>query len=138
MQGSDGKVIIKPPAVAICAIFQASSYDALLVCLDELPNVMRETNIEYGETIVTLKNWYKYQVDSTATERQKTSRYKKRGEEKRKEEIRDPSLSPLNGNAVTTFKPTTEDRSHLPGSWNKPIITAADVFAKYKAENEPS
>jgi hypothetical protein len=51
--------------------------------LKALPNVqISDLNNDYGEFIVTLKNWHKYQVDSTVGERVRRLRSKKRGEEK--------------------------------------------------------
>ena len=54
-----------------------------------------------GKIIVTLKNWHKYQLDSTGSERAKTLRSKRRREEKRGEEKKiQPPLSvspPSNG-----------------------------------------
>jgi hypothetical protein len=47
-----------------------------------------------GATFVTLKNWYTYQSDSTARERGKSLRSKRRREEKRGEEIRIPLRTP--------------------------------------------
>jgi hypothetical protein len=41
-----------------------------------------------------MRNWFKYQVDSTAAERVKLSRYKRRGEEKREEEKRKDIKTP--------------------------------------------
>jgi hypothetical protein len=47
--------------------------------------VLEEWCTRHGGIIVTWLNWYKYQVDSTAAERARTSRSKRRGEENKKE-----------------------------------------------------
>ena len=55
---------------------------------DALPNVMRRLENDNGTTSVTLKNWYKYQIDDGSYERLKRLRSKRRGEEKRGEDLR--------------------------------------------------
>ncbi len=58
--------------------------------LKRLPSVsFEEGKSDNCRITVTLKNWLKYQVDSTVGERVKRLRSKRRGEEKREEEKRD-------------------------------------------------
>lgn len=63
-----------------------------MMSLKALPNVQITPPLDgHGGFIVTMKNWYKYQVDSTHAERKKRAR--SRGEEKREEEREKPFLS---------------------------------------------
>lgn len=83
-QGENGKLTIYPPASIILAMFRVATIDDLKVALLRLPNVQIQGPFgDNGSFIVLMRNWYKYQVDSTHTQRQKRARYKKRGEEKR-------------------------------------------------------
>lgn len=54
-----------------------------VTCVTEPP--FSVTRTDYGKLTVTWDNWPKYQEDSTQAERQRRSRSKKRGEEKRGE-----------------------------------------------------
>ncbi len=101
--GNRGKLTIVPPAQSFLLAMEVESLADAKMALKRLPNV---TIFTYGDTlkqkdssgqirstqtvclddngsfIVIMRNWFKYQVDSTAYERVKRSRYKKRGEEK--------------------------------------------------------
>lgn len=57
--------------------------------LNRLPNLhVEEGRKRYGQITVTMKNWLKYQMDSTAALRMKTLRLKTRGDETRGDETR--------------------------------------------------
>ena len=62
-----------------------------------LHNVLfEEGKTRHGDITVILKNWHKYQVDTTMAERQQRSRAKKRGEERRREENKEDSYKNKN------------------------------------------
>lgn len=87
--GNGGKITIKPPAKMMLNLFRDVSISALKVSLKRLPNVHLEEGLNDNDTFtVIIKNWRKYQVDSTSYERLKRSRSKRRGEENREEEKR--------------------------------------------------
>jgi hypothetical protein len=83
-QGDNGKLQVLPPSKLLALRFGVDDFDALKMALKVLPNVhLIDCHPANDGFIVTLKNWYKYQVDSTSGERVKRIRYKRRGEEKR-------------------------------------------------------
>lgn len=83
-QGENGMLILYPPAKAFVFDLECTSFDDAVSALKRLPNVRVEmSQSDNGKTIVIMRNWFKYQVDPTAYERVKRSRYKRRGEEKR-------------------------------------------------------
>jgi hypothetical protein len=82
--GERGKLTITPPSPVFLLAMEVESFADAKLALKRLPNVsIQEVNNDNGCFIVIIKNWFKYQVDSTAYERVKRSRYKRRGEEKR-------------------------------------------------------
>jgi hypothetical protein len=59
-----------------------TTWENIKSTLNTLPNVhIIDMNSANGEFIVTLKNWYKYQIDSTVAERVSRLRSKRRREE---------------------------------------------------------
>lgn len=87
--GNGGKLTINPPAQMMLNLFRDVSISALKVSLKRLPNVQIEGGLNDNDTFtVIIKNWRKYQVDSTSYDRLKRSRSKRRGEENREEEKR--------------------------------------------------
>ena len=99
--GTNGKILIKPPSTFLLSLFQVGTLDQLKMVFNVLPNVHLDPPInDNGDFFVTIKNWRKYQVDSTIAERVNSLRRKKRGEEKRKEEgesVTFPTSKPLAG-----------------------------------------
>ena len=94
-QGENGKLTIIMPANWIFPLFRVTSIEDLKVCILRLPHVQIQGPInDKGDFIVLMQNWYKYQVDTTHTDRQKRARYKKRGEEKRSLTSTSTSTSP--------------------------------------------
>lgn len=86
--GERGKLKVIGPAKGFLLALDFESMAEARTVLKVLPNVqiqypLNDTLDDYGSFIVIIKNWFKYQVDTTAYERVKRSRYKKRGEEKR-------------------------------------------------------
>jgi hypothetical protein len=87
-QGSGGRLLITPPARALCAMLQVAGWMALLECLRRLPKVHVEESAKcngQGETglIVTFENWLKYQGDFSSPRVAKfreMKRSKRRGE----------------------------------------------------------
>lgn len=89
--GERGKMTIIPPAKTFLLAMSTNTIEEAVNAIKRLPNVqirpmLRRGVDDNGSFIVIIKNWFKYQVDSTAYDRVKRSRYKKRGEEKRREE----------------------------------------------------
>lgn len=85
--GTNGKLAIKPPATFLLNLFHVGTLEELKMVLKVLPNVHFDPpKNDNGDFIVTIKNWRKYQVDSTVAIRVNSLRRKKRGEEKRREE----------------------------------------------------
>jgi hypothetical protein len=105
--GTKGSLTIVPPARTLCAQFQVSHFDALIDAIKRLPNItFEEGKNDNDKFIVIIKNWSKYQKDSTRYERVKKWRSKQndnalRGEEKRREEKRRdiPPISPKVGDS---------------------------------------
>ncbi len=92
LHGEKGKVDILP--ATLFRLLQVQNIDELS-CELALKNVsFEEGKNRYGKIVVTWKNWQKYQEDSTAKDRMKTLRAKRRGEEKRREENINPPVVP--------------------------------------------
>lgn len=82
--GERGKLIIIAPAPMLLLAMEVESLMDAKMALKRLPNVsINDLNNDNGDFVVIMRNWFKYQVDSTAYERVKRSRRKKRVEEKR-------------------------------------------------------
>lgn len=80
--GEAGRIIITPPARIFLAAMDCVNLESAKVAITRLPNVqIEEGKSDNGSFIVIMKNWFKYQVDSTSYERLKRSRCKRRGEE---------------------------------------------------------
>src|SRR3989304_28031 len=90
-QGTDGRLVIAPPARTLCTMLQVSDYATLIETVRSFPHL--GVTITDRHAIVIFQNWHKYQIDSSA-ERMRTKREKdrigvtpkKRREEKRREE----------------------------------------------------
>lgn len=94
-QGENGKLVIIPPASGILFLFKVDTIENLKRVLLVLPNVQITPPLnDNGNFIVSFRKWFKYQVDSTAYDRVKRSRYKRRGEEKRSLTSTSTSTSP--------------------------------------------
>ena len=86
--GERGHIEIHPHNPALAVIFDVPIDDVLGV-IKRLPNVLiEEGKSDNGKIAVTIRNWHKFQEDSTTYERVKRLRSKRRGEEKRGEEKR--------------------------------------------------
>lgn len=105
--GELGKLIVTPPAKYLLVAMDCPDIATMKVSLKRLPNVhIEEVNADNGTFIVLMRNWYKYQVDTTHTDRQKRARHKRRGEEKRSltstsTPSRASPLAPLAGASAT-------------------------------------
>jgi hypothetical protein len=93
--GSQGRVIFT--GWAHLARFWNVTVDDAQRLASLMPNVCVTVDVEegttrYGELTVTLKNWLKYQEDSTVAARMRALRSKRRGDKRRKEE--NPPLPP--------------------------------------------
>ena len=84
-QGKKGKVYIPSPARVLISQLQCRDFDHLIECVSALPNLKIEVDIDYAGISVTFKKWSKFQVDSTASERQKKYRAGQTGNALRKE-----------------------------------------------------
>lgn len=112
--GKNGKLVVTYPSPMFLLAMEVESLADAKMALRRLPNVTvidwPITTQSHGESgqfqrskvtvendndgfTVIMRNWFKYQVDSTSYERVKRSRRKKRGEEKRREESEKPFLS---------------------------------------------
>lgn len=98
--GTKGKVKISSSNTSLAA-HMGVTVDALFSTIKTLPHMtFEEGKNRNGELTVTWHNWVKYQEDTTQAARQQTSRSKRRGEEKRGEEI---IYSPKNSNGFDVF-----------------------------------
>ena len=124
--GTAGSVRLLPPARALCGLVRVADFDALVALFHRLPNVTEEkekTPVSLETlTVVTFRNWSKYQGDYSTHRVRKMrqmKRSKRRREEKREEETR-RDVSPivptgdakeiltwLNDKAGRTYRPTT-------------------------------
>lgn len=89
--GERGKLMIPNPSPLFLLAMEVESLSDARMALLRLPNVQIRYPLDphendNGSFIVIIKNWFKYQVDSTSYERVKRSRYKKRRDKKREEE----------------------------------------------------
>lgn len=93
--GERGTITFPIPNPMLAVIFDVAPDDVLNV-IKRLPNMnIEEGNLVNGKVTVTIRNWYKFQEDSTVSERVTRLRSKRRGEERRKEESIPPvDLSP--------------------------------------------
>ena len=90
LHGTRGRVVLSQTNAALEAEMRVRRGE-LFVTVSRLPHMtIEEGKPVNGKITVTWHNWTKYQEDSTVALRQKTSRSKRRGEEKRGEEIRTP------------------------------------------------
>jgi len=121
LHGSKGKVAIMPDT--LFKITRAQSIGDLRTTLT-LKNVsFEEGKNRYGKINVTWRKWNKYQRDSTAAERNRTLRSKKRGEERRREEIKSTPQTPQSvGTGFEVFwksYPKHHDRKRALKFWEK-------------------
>lgn len=92
--GDRGKMKVTDTAKTFMFAMGVSTLEEAKDAIKRLPNVLiKTTNNDNGSFTVIIKNWFKYQVDSTAYDRVKRSRYKRRGEEKRREQTPLSSLT---------------------------------------------
>lgn len=122
--GTDGSIVLRPPAVYLCQRLRVPDMTALIACISSWPNVQIRRDADSDDpvtqaTTVTWRNWRKYQRDSSATRmRAKRARDrisvtpKRRGEEKRGEKK----------HPTTTGAGKSDARGTL---------TIADITAKY-------
>lgn len=104
--GEAGKIKFAPPARSLLAAMECSNLEDAKHAILKLPNVrIEEGKNDNGGFTVIMQNWFKYQIDSTAYERLKRSRYKRRGEETREEEKRNNPPTPRK----VFSKPTPEE-----------------------------
>ena len=90
--GTSGVLEVMPDT--LFGLMRVKDIDALRA-LQVFRNVsFEEGKNRYGKIVVTWQNWYTFQSDSTARERVKTLRSKRRGEEKRREESKTPLYPP--------------------------------------------
>jgi len=86
--GQDGTVTLVSPAKILVSMLQCDDFQHMIACIEEMPNL----TVSLGtNTVVSFRNWAKYQGDfSTARVRKfrQMKRSKRRGEEKRGEEKR--------------------------------------------------
>lgn len=107
-QGENGRLLLIPPATHFVVAMNCPNFEQAMEVLKGIPNVCidvcnEEGKSGHGEIIVTMKNWYKYQVDSTHAERKKWARYKRRGEESRKEKSKNTPFIPPTISEVQDF-----------------------------------
>lgn len=109
MVGDNGRLLITRPARRLCQVLEVPSLEEAFCVLRRLPNI----EIEEGESVndvsvVTWKNWTKYQKDHTVAERVKrfrgglVKRSKRREEESREDKTRGEPPPP-------TPPPTVDD-----------------------------
>lgn len=95
--GQNGRLTLREPAKRLCQALEVTDMGALKTAIGRLPNVHVEEGKNSPRTFcVTWKNWLKYQRDSTAADRMRALRSKRRGEERRGDETRRES-SPYTG-----------------------------------------
>jgi hypothetical protein len=95
--GDAGKLRVIPPAKHFLVAMECADLEEAKSVISMLPNVcIEEGENDNGTFSVIMQNWFKYQVDSTAYDRLKRSRYKRRGEEKRSRgDVEEKLPSPL-------------------------------------------
>jgi hypothetical protein len=163
MHGTHGTLTVPGEGRTFCSVLRVTDLKAARAALERLPNVtvdvranVHETSAEtarneegqnrYGEFTVTLRNWRTYQDDSTARERMKTLRSKRRGEERRRDKRRN---TPLRGVEAAPADGVTAPDEHgasngagppayrIPGS----VVDALDrapVLGKVRHLREPA
>ena len=111
LHGTRGTLEVMPDT--LLRLTNAANIDELRSEL-ALKNVsFEEGKNRYGKVTVTWEKWLTYQEDSTAKERMKTLRAKRRGEERREEEKRGEekntkSILPLSQQSATTVWPESD------------------------------
>jgi hypothetical protein len=110
-QGERGKLQVTPPATLLLLWFKVPDFEALKMSLNGLPNVTLMDVLDgHGAFVVTMRNWYKYQVDATHAERKRRARAKRRGEEKLTS-----TSSPSRTRSVETTRVAQEDENGTSG-----------------------
>jgi hypothetical protein len=85
-----------------------------------LPSIeIVESKNRDGRVSVTMKNWHKYQEDSTAASRMRALRSKKRGEEKRREVPLTPPASRVGFNQFKGLYPRKEKWPDAEKAWRQ-------------------
>ena len=96
--GDNGRLLVLPPARRLCQVLDVADWADAIAAIRRLPNVHVEEGQSVNDiSVVTWKNWLKYQVDSTVAQRMKTLRSKRREEEirvRRDKKREDPPLPP--------------------------------------------
>ena len=128
VHGRSGRIVISPRNAALAVAFGCQP-ETVLSTLKRLPHVLvEEGQNDNGKIIVIMKNWSKYQKDSTSYKRLKRWRDnddKRRGEERRREEKRKdiPPLVPqgtLEGfETFWTAYPRHESKSDAEKAWKQ-------------------
>lgn len=99
--GSHGTLLAPSDSTRLLQVLRVGSMEEAKKAVSGLPNVrftppqsvqFEEGQNHHGELTVTFNKWRKYQEDSTQAERQKASRAKRRGEEKRGEPPNPPVM----------------------------------------------
>src|SRR3990167_1139348 len=127
--GTNGKITISAPAKSLCAALQCDTFDALIKCIEEMPNVnvtpVTNATVTYE---VEYRNWLKYQGDmsndrvrSWRERNRRSVTPKRRGEERRREEKRreesigapPQKAAPLPKEGHTTFQTCLDDKPFL-------------------------
>lgn len=81
-QGNAGSITIAPPSRLLLAIMQCDDYDLMIAKFSQFPNVkITSSNVTEDVTnknvthSITLKNWHKYQIDSSI---ERTRKYREK------------------------------------------------------------
>ncbi len=106
-QGTNGVLIVYSPARMLCSILQIDTFESLIVCVRNFPNVNVSSETSMPVSLrIEYCNWSKYQGDFSTyrvhkfrdkkheSETPKRRREEKRGEEKREEEKVHPPYPP--------------------------------------------
>ena len=135
--GSKGKLSSPNAARRLREVLRFDTVDTLKASLRTLPNVLvEEGENRHDEFTVTMLKWNKYQEDTTQAARAKASRAKRRGEEKREDEIH--TRARLNGHdqgfdAFWTAYPRHEAKTRALKAWTalhpSPELTATLLAA---------
>lgn len=135
LHGNNGTVEIMPDT--LCKLLGVPNIDTLRCKLMFKNVTFEEGKSVHGKTIVTWRKWYEYQVDSTYKERKKRTRYKRRGEEIRREEIKtgvNKSAKPVLKDSLL-LKPRFEKFwSEYPRKINK--AASEKIFLKIAPDDE--
>lgn len=103
--GTNGVLKLNPPERVFQTIMRVDTFDNLMTVINGLPNVTVDKSLH----TITIKNWHKYQVDSSkerVAEWRKCNdarREEKRGDKKRREKSTDRAKKP--------FVPPTPDEA---------------------------